>query len=366
MSTVGITGFEGFLGWHLRAYLHALPEFTVLGAGRSTFQDRQRLKEFVRRSDTIIHLAGINRGEEKDIEQTNVTLTEQLIQACEVSNSKPHVVFANSIQCEKDAAYGRSKKACAELLKQWATESGAMFANLILPNVFGEGGRPFYNSVVSTFCFQLAAGQQPQIIEDQCLEFVHAQSVAREVVATVHASSSGDVLVKGDRVLVTEVLSRLMEMSRCYRDQLIPDVSEDLNLDLFNTYRSYLFPGHYPVRMALRADARGHLFEAVKSCRGGQTFLSVTKPGVTRGNHYHKRKIERFLVVAGRALIRVRRLFSEETTEFSVSGEVPQYVDMPTFHTHNITNVGSEDLITLFWANEIFDPKHPDTVREPV
>ena len=139
-----------------------------------------------------------------------------------------------------------------------------------------------------------------------------------------------------------------------------------MDLDLFNTYRSYLYPRHYPVTLPLHSDARGHLYEAVKSLHGGQCFISTTKPGITRGNHYHTRKLERFLVLNGDAVIRIRKLLTGDIVEFKVSGAAPQYIDMPTFCTHDITNMGQSDLMTLFWAHEIFDPQRSDTIREPV
>jgi len=165
---------------------------------------------------------------------------------------------------------------------------------------------------------------------------------------------------------VSELLDRLSAFDQNYRGQLIPDVREPIDLYLFNTYRSYLFPHHYPVDLQLHEDMRGGLFEAIKSYNGGQCFLSTTKPGITRGNHYHTAKIERFLVVGGNGLIRIRKLFSEDISEFEVAGDRPQYIDIPTLHTHNITNVGESDMTTLFWSHEIFDPESPDTFPEPV
>jgi UDP-2-acetamido-2,6-beta-L-arabino-hexul-4-ose reductase len=151
-----------------------------------------------------------------------------------------------------------------------------------------------------------------------------------------------------------------------YAGHVFPDVRDDFDRDLFNTFRSYLYPHRYPTALTLHEDPRGCLFEAVKTHNGGQTFLSTTKPGITRGNHYHTRKIERFLVVSGQAEIRLRRVFDSEVQVFKVSGDQPAYVDMPTLHTHNITNTGSSDLITLFWTHEFYDPNMPDTFFELV
>lgn len=364
--TVGITGDQGFLGWHLRCRLHPEKDVQVRGAGRALLADATALDAFVAGADAIVHLAGMNRGEEAEIEQVNLQLTGALIAACERAHARPHVIFANSTHGDRDTAYGRSKRRSAELLSAWARRVDAKFTNLIMPNVFGEGGRPHYNSAVATFCHQLAVGEAPRIIEDREIEIVHAQEAATRILACVRAGTVGDVTLSGRRIKVSALLARLQDMAREYRGHVIPALTDVLDLALFNTLRSYLFPKYYPVSAELRTDARGALFEAVKTLHGGQCFLSMTKPGITRGNHYHTAKIERFMVVRGSARIRVRRLFSHDVAEFMVSGDTPQYIDMPTFHTHDITNVGRDELMTLFWAHEIFDPQRPDTIPEPV
>jgi UDP-2-acetamido-2,6-beta-L-arabino-hexul-4-ose reductase len=366
MTTIVVTGAGGFLGWHLRVYFHARPEFKFVGVDRSVYGDPERFKEILRSADAVVHLAGMNRGNGQEIERVNVDLTNRLIDSCRQAGVRPQIVLANSTHCERDTAYGRSKRRSAALLTTWASEVGAIFTDLVIPNVYGEGGRPFYNSVVSTFCHQLASGEEPAIIQDGRLELVHAQVVAREVAAGIHNRVSGEVRMAGSSLFVSDLLRSLRKFDRSYRGHLIPELTRELDLDLFNTYRSYLYPRHYPVTLPLHGDARGNLFEAVKSLHGGQCFISTTKPGVTRGNHYHTRKVERFLVLNGEAVIRIRKLFTKDTVEFKVAGSIPQYVDMPTFCTHNITNTGNGDLTTLFWAHEIYDPQRSDTIREPV
>lgn len=366
MTTIAVTGINGFLGWHTRVYFHSRAEVKVLGIPREAFTDSAHLDAILRQADAVVHLAGMNRGSDEEIERVNVDLTRQLIAGCGRVQARPQIVLANSTHRDRDTAYGRSKRRSAELLAQWASDSGGIFTDLVIPNIFGEAGRPFYNSVVATFCHQLASGEQPRIIQDSQLELVHAQSVVKRIATAIEQRVAGEVLVPGFRLSVTDCLHRLEAADRSYRGHLIPPLMTDLDLDLFNTYRSYLYPRHYPVTVQLHRDARGDLFEAVKSANGGQSFISTTKPGVTRGNHYHRRKVERFLVLSGQAVIRIRKLFASEPVEFKVSGAVPQYIDMPTFCTHNITNTGAGELTTLFWAHEIFDPQHPDTIREPV
>ena len=366
MTTIAITGSEGFLGWHLRAYFNGRPEVKVVGINRPLYEDHDRFQQFIREADAVVHLAGMNRGDDQEIERVNVELTSQLIAACTQANARPHILLANSTHRDRETAYGRSKRRSADLLAAWASKTGASFTNLIIPNVYGEGGRPFYNSVVATFCHLLACGEEPKIIQDGQLELIHAQVVAREVAAAIDKRSGGDVRMAGATLSVSLLLDRVRGFDRSYRGHFIPELTTDLDLDLFNTYRSYLYPRHYPVTLQLHSDARGNLFEAVKSLHGGQCFISTTKPGVTRGNHYHTRKVERFLVLNGEAVIRIRKLFTKDTVEFKVSSTIPQCIDMPTFCTHNITNTGGGDLTTLFWAHEIYDPQRSDTIREPV
>lgn len=366
MTTIVVTGTEGFLGWHLRAYFHPRPEFKIIGVDRQSFADPARLQELIRQADAVVHLAGMNRGKDHEIEQVNVDLTIRLIDACRHSRAQPQIVLANSTHRERDTAYGRSKRHSASLLAAWASETGSVFTDLVIPNVFGEGGRPFYNSVVSTFCYQLASGEEPSIIHDGGLELVHAQAVAEEAASAIKNRAAGEIRMAGATITVADLLRKLQGFDRSYRGHLIPQFTDDLDLDLFNTYRSYLYPMHYPVTLPLHGDERGQLFEAVKSIHGGQCFISTTKPGITRGNHYHTRKVERFLVLNGEAVIRIKKLFTQDMVEFKVAGSVPQYIDMPTFCTHNITNTGSVDLTTLFWAHEIYDPQRSDTIREPV
>ena len=335
-------------------------------AGREAFQDADTLDAFVRQCDAIVHLAGMNRGKDAEIAQVNLGLAEALVGAMARVGRRPHIVFSSSTHIDLDTAYGRSKRAAAEVFDRWANSQGARFTNLVLPHVFGEGGQPFYNSVVSTFCYQLAKGTQPRIDNDGQLELLHAQEVADHALVAIRDGATGDIRPSGRRIRVSGMLKRAYHLADRYRSGVIPRFDDLFDLRLFNTYRSYLFPDFYPKRLELHSDDRGSLFEAVKTDNGGQAFLSTTRPGITRGDHFHFNKVERFLVVQGEAVIRLRRMFDHRVGEFRVSGDQPAFVDMPTLHTHNITNVGNGELLTLFWAHEIFDTERPDTHREPV
>jgi len=350
----------------LRAFLQADPGVRVIAATRSTFASEQELDGLVSSSEVLVHLAGMNRGNDREVEAANIALAEAVIAACERTGSSPHVIYSNSTHYTRESAYGRSKRCAAGLFQRWAERTRATFTDLVLPHIFGECGKPFYNSVVSTFCYQLANGLDPEIHKDGELELLHAQQVAHKIREIAAQRIGGQVRMHGAPTRVSELLSKLTLLAKQYGGQLIPDLRDGLDLDLFNTYRSYLFPQHYPVTVNPNKDGRGDLFEAVKTFNGGQCFISSTRPGMTRGNHYHTRKFERFLVLQGRAKIRIRRIFQTAVAEFEVCGDCPQFVDMPTLHAHNITNIGASDLITLFWAHEIFNPACSDTIAEPV
>jgi len=366
MTRIGITGFHGLLGCHVRAYLHARPDASVLGADRETFADAGKLEGFVASCDAIVHCAGMNRGDDKEVASTNVALTQALISACERKNAKPHIVFPSSTHVDRATPYGESKKTCAALFESWSKKAGAKFANFIIPNIFGEGGKPFYNSAVSTFCYQLANDLEPKIIKDSEVELIHAQKVATEFFEAIKNGFNGEKRLEGSRLSVSQLLAKLQAFAGTYQRQIIPDVSQELDLALFNTYRSYLFPKRYPMRVQIHEDERGRLFEAIKTKNQGQCFIGFAKPGITRGNHYHLEKVERFFVLRGSATIALRRLFSDEVVKFEVEGQSPEFIDIPTLHTHNITNTGREELMTLFWSHYIFDAEKPDTYKETV
>lgn len=362
---IAVTGAHGMLGTHLRAYLRAFPSLEVVPIGRKEFAGD--LSRELHGCDVVFHLAGMNRGNEDEVAWINMELTERLIAALEEVESRAHVLFSSSTHVDRPTPYGQSKRRAAERLEAWAgrSSSSGRFTNVVLPGVFGEGGRPFYNSVVATFCHQVAHGQTPTV-DDAPTEQIHAQEVSRQLWRMVQRGETGTVRVQGKQLTVRGLLTTLQEMRDVYAEHVIPDISDPFQRDLFNMYRSFLYPAHYPVPLTLHTDPRGSLFEAIKSPSGGQAFMSTTHPGVTRGNHFHTRKVERFLVSGGEAEIRLRHLFRDEVQTFRVSGKQPAYVDIPTLHTHNITNVGEGTLLTLFWTNELFDPNDPDQVPELV
>jgi UDP-2-acetamido-2,6-beta-L-arabino-hexul-4-ose reductase len=367
---IGITGSDGLLGFHARCFLHALGEpHEVKLATRATFASDEALDEFIRDLDGILHFAGMNRGSDQEVEHSNIDIAFRLISAIRRTGSRPAIAYANSTHYNRDSAYGRGKRIAGESLLEWGQAAGARVGNFILPHVFGEFGKPFYNSVVSTFCHNLAHGEEPHIDVDGELELLHAQDVVKHLVAWLSEATNagGTFRLEGVHMRVSMMLARLRSLlSRYCEEGVVPNLEVPIDLQLFNTLRSFLYPSFYPRLLKLHKDTRGELFEAIKADQGGQTFLSTTVPGITRGNHWHLNKIERFLVIGGSGVIKIRKLFSNEIRSFEVSGKEPAFIDIPTLHTHSITNTGEAPLQTLFWSNEIFDPMHSDTYPEAV
>lgn len=365
---VVITGAAGMLGWHLACRMSANAAFkgNVTQLNREAFNDDAALANALSNADAVVHLAGINRASDEDLEQGNVALAARLVASLQALGRAPHLLYSNTLHRHVNNAYGRGKSAANACFAEWAEGAKAKYTEMILPHVFGEHGRPFYNSGVHTFCCQIAQNEPLTVNPDGQFELLHAGDVAQQICVALEEGHHGEVVLPGVEISVPDLAKKLQCFYELYSTDIIPDLRNKLDLQLFNVLRSYLFPNFYGKPLTLHSDERGNLFEAVKNHNGGQTFLSTTKPGITRGNHFHFGKVERFLVVNGEALIRLRRLGTEEVVEFKVSGSQPTYVDMPTLHTHSITNVGNTELLTLFWSHEIFDPENPDTYFEPV
>jgi UDP-2-acetamido-2,6-beta-L-arabino-hexul-4-ose reductase len=358
-----LTGADGFLGWHLRCRVHATTDHEVVPVGRGEWN---RLSELAADVDAIIHVAGVNRASDEELVETNVSLARDLAGALSGRGAIP-VVYANSIQVGNGTAYAEGKSQAADVLRDATRAAGGRFVDVLLPNLFGEHGRPGYNSFVATFVDRVVSGDVPEIA-DRPIELLHAQGAAQALLDALSPDSPASVQPAAHPTSVQQVWDTLQRFHTTYVPTAdVPAMADDFERDLFNTYRAALFPAHYPLALAPRTDQRGRLVETVRTHgSGGQTFVSTTVPGVTRGIHYHLHKIERFVVLEGEAVIRLRRMFHDEVVEFPVSGDHPVVVDMPTMWSHDITNVGEGTLTTLFWTDSLFDPEAPDTIPEPV
>jgi UDP-2-acetamido-2,6-beta-L-arabino-hexul-4-ose reductase len=360
---VAVTGASGFLGWHLRCRLKALRhDVDVVSIDR---QDFARMSQLIDDIDAIIHVAGINRGTDDELSTGNVELAQTVVAAVRAQGGRPRIVFANTIRAGDGTPYGDGKEGASYLLGDYTTASGCDFVEVILPNLFGEHGRPDHNSFVATFCHEVAAGRVPEVIQRE-VELLHVQDAAQSLIDALGGPTRTE-RPEGDKHGVAEVLELLLAFDSTYRRGEIPALGTAFKADLFNAYRAAAFENRPGITLESRTDPRGHLVEAVKSHGGGgQTFFSASVPGATRGDHFHLRKVERFVVIEGRARIRLRKLFASDVLHIDVSGDAPVAVDMPTLWAHNITNTGDTDLLTLFWTDSVFDPDRPDTYPEPV
>jgi len=372
MLKIGITGQAGFVGTHLynTLGLHS-EEFERVPFNRDFFLNQQLLEQFVSQCDVIVHLAAMNRHNDPQvIFDTNIELAQKLVDALESTGSKAQVIFSSSTQEERDNEYGKSKKAGRELLFNWSIKSGGRFTGLIIPNVFGPFGHPNYNSVIATFCHQLSHHEIPTIAVDGELKLIYVGELVEAIVSEIRSSKSQAEMVVPHTATakVSQILSLLEKYKSEYQEKgIIPSIATTFELNLFNTFRCYMdIKNHFPVSFVEHIDDRGSFVEIIRLGVGGQVSFSTTVPGITRGNHYHTRKIERFAVIKGKALIQLRRIGTDEILDFHLDGDAPSYVDMPIWYTHNIKNIGDEVLYTNFWINEFYDPKDPDTYFENV
>lgn len=372
MKKIGITGQEGFVGKHLYHTLGLFTEeFERVPYNKSIFENENELDAFVSQCDVIVHLAAMNRHEsEQVIYETNVGLVNKLIAALERTGSKAHILISSSTQEERDNLYGKSKKEGREALVNWANTNGGKVTGLIIPNVFGAFGKPFYNSFIATFCYQLTHNQTPNVANDGEVKLIYVQELVAVILKEIRkGESKAQYFVEPTAVKkVSEVLALLEEYKAKYFEKgEIPALNTPFELNLFNTYRSYMdYAKHFPVKFTQHTDPRGAFVEVIRLGIGGQCSFSTTVPGITRGNHYHTRKIERFAVIKGKALIQLRKIGTDEVLDFYLEGNEPAYVDMPIWYTHNIKNIGEEELYTIFWINEPYNPEDADTYFEEV
>jgi UDP-2-acetamido-2,6-beta-L-arabino-hexul-4-ose reductase len=372
MLKIGITGQNGFVGTHLYNTLGLQPEvFERIPFERSFFESQETLDEFVSKCDVIVHLAALNRHNEPEvIYDTNVSLVKTLVGSLERTNSKAHVLISSSSQEERDNLYGKSKKEGRELLTEWAKKANTVFTGMIIPNVVGPFGHPYYNSVVATFSHQIANNETPKIDVDGDLKLIYVGELVAEILKAIQNKSNVEKLIVNhtSEAKVSELLTLLQNYKEQYQDKgEIPTIANTFELNLFNTFRCYMdIKNHFPVKFVEHTDPRGSFVEIIRLGVGGQVSFSTTVPGITRGNHYHTRKIERFAVIKGKALIQLRKIGTDEVLDFYLDGNEPAYVDMPIWYTHNIKNIGDEVLYTNFWINEFYDVNDPDTYFENV
>ena len=351
---IGITGGDGFIGYHTYTYLKYATDHDVIKLDKDFGMD-VRIKE----CDWVIHLAGMNRGDENEIYETNIRLTAYLLE-CIAEDTK--ILFASSLQAEEDNLYGASKRECEEMLRG----ANPLHRSIRIPNVFGPFCKPNYNSFVATFCHKLCNDEEPEVMVDNIVQLTFVTDVVKMFIEQIETDTINPL--PHEFIKVTEVL----EMLKGYKAQYgfggkIPNLDTNFKKHLFNTFRSYMNHEDRLFPTITHSDDRGDLAELVNvDMSEGLVFTSFTNPGYIRGQHFHTRKFERFCVLDGEAVIRLRKIDSDDIIEYEVSGDEIQFIDMPIFYTHNIENVGKTQMRAIFWVSEKHIPEDPDTYAEPV
>lgn len=372
MKKVLVTGSNGFLGRNLCIALERCEDVEVLRYDvENTLAELERYAEA---AEFIFHLAGVNRPkDEREFTEGNVDLTRLLCDLAKQHGSCAPIMLSSSTQAEQDNAYGRSKKAAEDELINYNDRAGVPVLIYRFPNLFGKWSKPNYNSVVSTFCYNVSHDKEIQIHDpSHIVTFAYVDDVVSECLSQMRRAGGLDKNQHYYEVTETHSVSLgqlagLLTAFRAVRDGgPMPNLSDPFTKKLYATFLSYYETDTFAYPAKMNTDDRGWLFELIKSEQFGQVFVSKTHPGITRGNHGHDTKVEKFCVIQGKGIIRFRHIVTNEIYEQAVSGENIQIVDIPPGYTHSIENIGETEMITLFWANEIFDPERPDTYYEPV
>lgn len=360
-----VTGSGGFIAKNLIAKLNTLEKYQIYEFNEET--ELSDLGEFCQSADFVFHLAGVNRPKNtSEFMAGNYGFTSLLLETLKKHGNKCPIMISSSIQAELNNPYGLSKRAAEEVVFQYGQEVGTRVLVYRFPNVFGKWCRPNYNSVIATFCHNITH-DLPIIVNDPSvvLQLVYIDDVVNELVAALAGNENRvenfcEVLVVYTKTL-GEIINLLEDFKSSRDNRFIPDMSDEFTKKLYATYLSYLPICKFSYPLKMNIDTRGSFTEFIKTPERGQISVNISKLGITKGNHWHNTKNEKFLVVSGKALIRFRRIDDKEIIEYIVSDEMFEVVEIPVGYVHNITNIGNCDLITIMWANEAYNPDQPDT-----
>lgn len=365
-----VTGAGGFIGRNLTAELSKRKDVEILCFEQDTPLDK--LEAYCAECDFVFNLAGVNRPEHvEEFMEGNFGFATTLVDMLRRYGNACPIMNASSIQAALENPYGRSKKAGEDMLHAYGKDTGAEIYTYRFPNVFGKWCRPNYNSAVATFCHNIAHGV-PIRVDDRntILQLVYIDDVVEELLQALdghpHVDTDGYCFVQTvHKVTLGEIVTLLYSFRESRENLMIPDMTEgSFEKKLYSTYLSYLPEDKFSYPLVMHEDERGSFTEILKSAERGQISINISKPGVTKGNHWHHSKNEKFIVVSGKGRILFRRYGSNDVIEYPVTGEKLEVVDIPTGYVHAIVNEGDTDLVTMMWCNECFDPNRPDTVYE--
>ena len=368
-----VTGAKGFVGMNLIAELKNRKYLTIYEYDLDSAPNL--LDQYTKDCDFIFHLAGVNRPkEEHEFMTGNFGFTSDLLASLKNQNNKSPLLITSSIQAAFDNPYGKSKKAGEDLMFEYARETGTQVFVYRLPNVFGKWCRPNYNSAVATFCHNIANGLPININDPNVtMNLVYIDDVVNELISRIdetylHPDSSDNYCAVSPvhSISLGHIAALISSFSESRSNLSVPDMTDSFAKKLYSTYLSYLPVNKFSYLLKMNVDNRGSFTEFLKTADRGQVSVNISKPGITKGNHWHHTKCEKFLVVSGNGVIRFRKVASKEILEYFISGEKLEVVDIPVGYTHNIENLGTSDMVTIMWANEAFDQKRPDTYFESV
>ncbi|MFJ7850853.1 NAD-dependent epimerase/dehydratase family protein [Peribacillus sp. NPDC097206] len=360
-----ITGAAGFIGKNLVADLKNKENNEIFEFRRET--DASLLDKYTKECEFVFHLAGVNRpNDENEYMKGNFEFTSNLIESLKRNQNKSPILITSSSQADQDNPYGRSKKASEQLVFSYSKEVGVRTLVYRLPNLFGKWCRPNYNSVVATFCHNISRGMDIQVNNPKTeLTLCYIDDVLAEFSRALNGNETMEKeycrVPVTYKICLDELIDKLYSFNNNRKSLVMPSLEGEFDRLLYSTFLSYLDEDNFSYKLKKNVDSRGWLAEFIKSQSMGQIFISKTKPGVIRGNHWHHTKVEKFLVIQGEATIKFRNIYSEKVLEYNVDGETPEVVDIPAGYSHSIENTGVKDVITLFWACEIFNPEKPDT-----
>jgi UDP-2-acetamido-2,6-beta-L-arabino-hexul-4-ose reductase len=364
-----VTGARGFIGKNLLVHLNELEQVSILTYSREN--SVEELQGLVDQADAVIHLAGENRPKDVSVfDVVNVGLTQSVCSAIRTTGRNIPLVLASSIQADQDNPYGKSKLAAEEAVMTLAEETGNSTYICRLPNVFGKWCKPNYNSVVATFCYNIAHDLPIQINDPSAqLRLVYVDDVVEEFLRVTQIKSDGLSKLKVQpeyAFTLGQLADQIKAFKNCRNSLLSESVGEGLTRALYATYVSYFDPQQFSYPLPQYSDERGVFVEMLKTKDSGQFSFFTAHPGVTRGGHYHHTKTEKFLVIKGMARFCFRHIVTDETYEIVTSGDQSQVVDTVPGWTHDITNIGEDEMVVMLWANENFDRDRPDTVTAQV
>ena len=378
-----VTGANGFVGRNLVSQLENIASgkarnYAIAGEELHVLcydvdSDPAALEEYCRRADFVFNLAGVNRPEDpSEFMKGNFGFASLLLDTLKKCGNACPVMISSSTQAALDNPYGESKRAGEELLFEYGRETGAKVLVYRFPNVFGKWCRPNYNSAVATFCHNIAHGLPIRVNDPSVvMHLVYIDDVVDELIGAL----SGDEHRAGafcEVPVVHEItLGGIVDLLYSFRDMQqdleVPDFGDAFTKKLYSTYLSYLPKEKFCYPLKMNVDNRGSFTEIIRTPDRGQFSVNISKPGITKGEHWHHTKNEKFVVVSGHGLVQLRKIGTDEVINFEVCGEKMEVVEMIPGYTHNIINLSdTEDLVTFMWANEAFNPERPDTYFEPV